>query len=79
MTLVEGLSSALNKGWSVHHGVAKFAANALTILRITEQADANVRRAATDELLSGLHRWLDSEEPPAEVDEVCGCNCGSPA
>lgn len=78
-TFIDGLSSALRKGWLVHHGVGKFAANALTILCICEQANAGVRERAIDELLSGLLEWLRSEQANEEVDEVCGCNCGCPA
>ena len=78
-TFVDGLSSALRKGWLVHHGVGKFAANALTVLCICEQAVKSVRERAVDELLAGLLEWLRSDEAPAEVDEVCGCNCGCPA
>ena len=80
LTFVDGLSSALRNGWLVHHGVGKFAANALTILCICEQAAASVRTRAIEELLSGLLEWLRSDEvPTTEVDEVCGCNCGCPA
>ena len=79
LTFVDGLSSALRKGWLVHHGVGKFAANALTILCICEQADSAVRKRAIEELLGGLLEWLRSDEAPTEVDEVCGCNCGCPA
>ncbi|KOO33434.1 hypothetical protein Ctob_008174 [Chrysochromulina tobinii] len=78
-TFVDGLSSALRKGWLVHHGVGKFAANALTILCICEQAVPAVREHAIAELLSGLLEWLRSDDPAADVDEVCGCNCGCPA
>ncbi|KAL3893237.1 MAG: hypothetical protein SGPRY_014368 [Prymnesium sp.] len=76
MTVVAGLSCALRKGWLVHHGVGKFAANALTILCVCETAVCEVRERAIDELLAGLMEWLHSEEGPQEVDEVCGCNCG---
>lgn len=76
MTVVEGLACALRKGWLVHHGVGKFAANALTILCICETAAVEVRTRAIDELLSGLVKWLHNTDPPQEVDEVCGCNCG---
>ena len=79
LTFVEGLSSALRKGWLVHHGVGKFAANALTILCICEQANSAVRDRAIEELLGGLLEWLRSEDAPTDVDEVCGCNCGCPA
>ena len=79
MTVVTGLSSALRKGWLVHHGVGKFAANALTILCVCETAALKVREFAVDELLAGLVEWLHSEEQPQEVDEVCGCNCGCAA
>ena len=78
-SFVDGLSCALRKGWLVHHGVGKFAANALTILCICEQANRSVRERAIDELLGGLLAWLQSDEAPEEVDEVCGCNCGCPA
>ena len=78
-TFVDGLSSALRKGWLVHHGVGKFAANALTILCICEQAVPAVREHAIAELLSGLLEWLRSDDPPVDVDEVCGCNCGCQA
>ena len=67
----------------MHHGVGKFAANALTILAITESADSGVREHAVDELLGGMAEWLTQTdepfEPKEEVDEVCGCNCASPA
>ena len=56
-TVVEGLSCALRKGWNVHHGVGKFAANALTILSISEAAVPAVREFAIDELLHGLAQW----------------------
>lgn len=79
LTFVEGLAAALRKGWLVHHGVGKFAANALTILCICDQAASSVRERAIEELLGGMLEWLRSTEPPAEVDEVCGCNCGCPA
>jgi len=78
-TVVEGLSCALRKGWNVHHGVGKFAANALTILSISEAAAPAVREFAIDELLHGLAQWLCDAEEPLEVDEVCGCNCGCAA
>ena len=78
-TVVAGLSSALSKGWGVHHGVAKFAANALTILCICEEAELSVRELAIDELVKGLAEWLKSEDDPEELDEVCGCNCGCAA
>ena len=81
--VVDGLSAAIRKGWAVHHGVGKFAANALTILAITESADSGVREHAVDELLGGMAEWLTQTdepfEPKEEVDEVCGCNCASPA
>ena len=75
--VVSGLASALSKGWSVHHGVAKFAANALTILCICESADTSVRAFALEQTLQGLSVWLQTSDEPEEVDEVCGCNCGS--
>ena len=82
-TVVEGLSCALRKGWHVHHGVGKFAANAMTMLCICEPAAAPIRERAIDELLAGLAEWLRCEDGPHEstheVDEVCGCNCGSAA
>ncbi len=52
---------ALSKGWHVHHGVAKFAANSLTILCLCEEAVGEVRDLATTELLNGLAQWLQSE------------------
>lgn len=79
MTVVTGLSCALRKGWLVHHGVGKFAANALTILCVCETASKAVRERAFDELIAGIVDWLRNAEPPQEVDEVCGCNCGSAA
>mmetsp|Transcript_52458 Transcript_52458/g.169050 ORF Transcript_52458/g.169050 Transcript_52458/m.169050 type:complete len:155 (-) Transcript_52458:729-1193(-) len=60
-TVVSGLSCALSKGWHVHHGVAKFAANSLTILCLCEEAVGEVRDLATTELLNGLAQWLQSE------------------
>ena len=79
-TVVTGLSRALRKGWLVHHGVGKFAANALTILCVCETAVLAVRELAFDELIAGLLEWLHSSDSPAEeVDEVCGCNCGNAA
>ena len=78
-TFIDGLAAALRKGWLVHHGVGKFAANALTILCICEQARTGVRERAIDELMAGLLEWLRSEDTPEDLDEVCGCNCGSPA
>ena len=52
---------ALSKGWHVHHGVAKFAANSLTILCLCEEAVGEVCDLATTELLNGLAQWLQSE------------------
>jgi len=78
-TFIDGLSAALRKGWLVHHGVGKFAANALTILCICEEANTGVRERAIDELMAGLLEWLRSDDAPEDLDEVCGCNCGSPA
>ena len=63
----------------MHHGVGKFAANALTILCICEKAAPAVRERAVEQLLTGMLEWLRSEEAPVDVDEVCGCNCGCPA
>ncbi len=77
--VVEGLSAALRQGWSVHHGVAKFSANALTILCICETAREEVRRLAIDELLSGLSAWLEVSLERVDSDEVCGCHCGNAA
>jgi hypothetical protein len=62
-TVVEGLSCALRKGWNVHHGVGKFAANALTILSISEAAAPAVREFAIDELLHGLAQWCVCSPP----------------
>lgn len=77
--VVGGLSCALSKGWSVHHGVAKFAANALTMLCICETAAGQIREFAIDETIQGLSEWLQKDDEAKEVDEVCGCNCGCAA
>ena len=45
-TLVESLASAVQHGWDVHHGVAKFAANSLVILATCPEAEEPVRLAA---------------------------------
>jgi hypothetical protein len=60
----------LTKGWSIHHGVAKFAANALTILCICEEAELAVREFAIQELVAGIAQWLQSTDEPEELDEV---------
>jgi len=58
------------KGWKVHHGVAKFAANALTLLCICEDADLTIREFAIHELVAGIAQWLRSTDEPEELDEV---------
>eukprot|EP00929_Paragymnodinium_shiwhaense_P078180 TRINITY_DN40481_c0_g1_i3.p1 TRINITY_DN40481_c0_g1~~TRINITY_DN40481_c0_g1_i3.p1 ORF type:complete len:1559 (-),score=419.77 TRINITY_DN40481_c0_g1_i3:124-4800(-) len=75
--IVEGLGLALRCGWRIHHGVAKFSANALTILATSEGAEDKLRRKAVRLLLGGLLRWLldptpEPEDPPEDRD-VCGC------
>lgn len=60
----------MKKGWNVHHGVAKFAANALTIMCICEDAVLAVRELAVDELVAGLGQWLKLDDEPEELDEV---------
>ena len=79
MIFVEGLSAALLHGWKVHHGVGKFAANALTILAICEDANTKVREAAVDAMLEGMLEWLHDSTNEKDTDEVCGCNCGCAA
>lgn len=79
-TVVEGLSCALRKGWNVHHGVGKFAANALTILSISEAAAPAVREFAIDELLHGLAQWCvcpptAARAPSARNSRGCGPPC----
>jgi len=53
-SVISGLSSALDSGWDVHHGVAKFAANALTILGSCETALPRIRVLAMRGLLDRL-------------------------
>ncbi|CAK0796794.1 unnamed protein product [Prorocentrum cordatum] len=74
--IVEGLGLALRVGWSIHHGVAKFSANALTILATSDGAHDGLRREAVRQLLGGMLRWLldpspEPENPPEDRD-VCG-------
>jgi hypothetical protein len=68
----------LTKGWNVHHGVAKFAANALTILSICEDADVGIREFAVDELVAGITQWLQSTDEPEELDEVWAASRATP-
>lgn len=80
--IVQGLGLALRCGWRIHHGVAKFSANALAVLATCEGAQDNLRREAVRLLLGGLHRWLldptpEPENPPEDRD-VCGCAFLSP-
>eukprot|EP00756_Hemistasia_phaeocysticola_P026858 Hpha_TRINITY_DN16087_c4_g1::TRINITY_DN16087_c4_g1_i4::g.118606::m.118606/K12166/HACE1; E3 ubiquitin-protein ligase HACE1 len=80
--LVQGLGLAVRNGWLMHHGVAKFSANALTILAASRGADNELRREAVRLLLGGMLRWLldptpEPENLPEERD-VCGCTSMSP-
>ena len=54
LSVLCGLKCALQSGWSVHHGVAKFAANAITILGACETADPTIRILAIHSLLESL-------------------------
>lgn len=83
--IVQGLGLALRCGWSIHHGVAKFSANALTVLATCEGAKDELRREAVRLLLGGLLRWLldptrEPEVPPEDRGDrdVCGCSYLSP-
>eukprot|EP00931_Biecheleriopsis_adriatica_P059447 TRINITY_DN35568_c0_g1_i1.p1 TRINITY_DN35568_c0_g1~~TRINITY_DN35568_c0_g1_i1.p1 ORF type:complete len:1427 (-),score=268.55 TRINITY_DN35568_c0_g1_i1:42-4298(-) len=81
-SIVEGLGLALRCGWSIHHGVAKFSANALTILATSDGAEDSLRREAVRLLLGGMLRWLldltkEPENPPEDRD-VCGCTFLAP-
>eukprot|EP00397_Hematodinium_sp_SG-2012_P001730 GEMP01001735.1.p1 GENE.GEMP01001735.1~~GEMP01001735.1.p1 ORF type:complete len:1162 (+),score=278.31 GEMP01001735.1:169-3486(+) len=86
--VVQGIACALRVGWDVHHGVAKFAANALAVVALSDQAEDEVRRMAIRLLLSGMMQWLlDSRGdqkadvrggPSKDAEEVCGCSCMRP-
>jgi len=80
--IVEGLGLSVRCGWSIHHGVAKFSANALTILATSDGACDNLRREAVRLLLGGMLRWLidlsSKPENPPEDRDVCGCTFLSP-
>jgi tetratricopeptide (TPR) repeat protein len=52
--LLQGLGCVLRVGWSVNHGVAKFAANALCELVWCERAEVSKRRLACQLLLGGM-------------------------
>lgn len=52
--LVRGLGCVLRIGWSVNHGVAKFAANALCDLAVCGDADERMRRMACQLLYGGM-------------------------
>ena len=77
--LLMGLEAALKSGWKVHHGVGKFAANALTIVATCETAAEGIRSRAVKGLLTTLEEWLGDHEGPRESDQVCDCNCGTKA
>jgi len=77
--LVKGLEAALKSGWTVHHGVGKFAANALVMVATSETADDDIRIAAVRVLLASMDEWFDDNEGPRELDQVCGCHCGTKA
>jgi len=78
--LVQGLACAVRFGWTVHHGVGKFAANALAILAKASDAEPEARRTAINLLLSALTTWMRDTDTQAEpAGDVCGCHCETPA
>ena len=77
--IVCGLASAVQHGWCVHHGVGKFAANALASLARAVDAEESVRATSARSLLSGLTMWLkDSTTKADPAGDVCGCHCETP-
>ena len=79
LTLVDSLGVSLQHGWTVHHGVAKFAANSLVQLATCVEADTGVRKAALDRLFSSLWEWLQDNQECADGTEICGCSCSRPS
>lgn len=74
--ILNSLAGSLKRGWQIHHGVGKFAANALTVLATCEKADRAIRAKACDLLLDALGDWLkDHKKCNEKVEEVCGCHC----
>jgi hypothetical protein len=74
LTLVESLARAVRHGWSVHHGVAKFAANSLVVLATCREAQEAARLAALEGLFTGLWAWLQmSPSDVSDGSEICGC------
>mmetsp|Transcript_3231 Transcript_3231/g.6343 ORF Transcript_3231/g.6343 Transcript_3231/m.6343 type:complete len:1014 (-) Transcript_3231:129-3170(-) len=74
--IVTSLACSLKRGWQIHHGVGKFAANALTVLVTCENAEEKLRARACDLLLDALGGWLkDHKKCNEKVEEVCGCHC----
>ena len=83
---IASLGRAVLHGWKVHHSVAKFAANALTILCLCDEADAAARKCAAAAMLAGMLHWLRGARtrPGAaaavetgDVESICGCSCAS--
>mmetsp|Transcript_2436 Transcript_2436/g.3544 ORF Transcript_2436/g.3544 Transcript_2436/m.3544 type:complete len:992 (-) Transcript_2436:162-3137(-) len=74
--IVTSLACSFRRGWQIHHGVGKFAANALTVLVTCESADEELRMYACQLLLEALGSWLkDRKKSNEKVEEVCGCHC----
>ncbi|GAB5363291.1 hypothetical protein AAMO2058_000870900 [Amorphochlora amoebiformis] len=74
--IVVSLACSLRRGWQIHHGVGKFAANALTVLVTCENAEQKLRVKACNLLLDALAGWLkDHKRCNEKVEEVCGCHC----
>mmetsp|Transcript_13943 Transcript_13943/g.21075 ORF Transcript_13943/g.21075 Transcript_13943/m.21075 type:complete len:998 (-) Transcript_13943:174-3167(-) len=74
--IISSLACSMERGWQIHHGVGKFAANALTVLVTCEDVEEKVRLEACTKLLDGLSSWLqDHKSCNEKVEEVCGCHC----
>eukprot|EP00954_Amorphochlora_amoebiformis_P004076 316319-Amorphochlora_amoeboformis.AAC.2 len=59
--IVVSLACSLRRGWQIHHGVGKFAANALTVLVTCENAEQKLRVKACNLLLDALAGWLKEQ------------------
>ena len=74
--IINSLACSLRRGWQIHHGVGKFAANALTVLATCEDAPTAHRQLACRHLLDAFGDWLrNSVVGNARDEEVCGCHC----
>ena len=84
--MLNGIQNAIRYGWKIHHGIGKFACNALVTVANNDDVDEDIRKRVLGILLNELSVWLMDdrelgfpEEGHDSIGEVCGCKCSRPS